>query len=340
MKIDMFCHILPKKYLDRVQKIAPDAKDMNKRVRSLFALFNLDDRFKLMDKFEDYVQVLTLAAPPIETFGPPSIAAELATIANDSLREMVDKYPDRFIGFVASLPLNDVDASLREAERAINSLGALGIQLFTNVLGKPLDKPEFEPLFQYMAHIDRPIWLHPTRGADFPDYKAERKSHYEIWFIFGWPYETSCCMAHLVFARIFEKYPNIKIITHHLGGIAPYQAGRVGHAWDMLGSRTSDEDYTSLMKSMKRRPIDYFKMFYADTALFGARESTRCGIQFFGVDHVVFGTDMPFDCRPNVHEEDSPYIRDTIDIIEKMDILTEHEKRAIFEGNAKKLLKI
>jgi aminocarboxymuconate-semialdehyde decarboxylase len=340
MKIDMFCHILPKKYLEKVQKIAPSAKDMNKRVRNLFALYDLDDRMRLMDKFDNYIQVLTLASPPIETFGPPHVTKELARIANDSLKELVEKYPERFLGFVASLPLNDIDASLKEADRAIKELGAFGIQLFTNVLGKPLDKPEFEPLFKYMAEIDRPIWIHPARGADFPDYKTEKKSHYEIWFIFGWPYETSVCMAHLVFGKIFERYPNIKIITHHLGGIAPYQAGRVGPAWDMLGSRTSDEDYESLIKSMKKRPIDYFKMFYADTALFGARESTRCGIQFFGVDHVVFGTDMPFDSRPNIHEEDSPYIRDTIDIIEKMDILSEKEKKAIFEGNAKRLLKI
>lgn len=340
MKIDMFCHILPKRYLDQVQKIAPDAKDMNKRVRNLFALYDLDDRFRIMDRFEDYVQVLTLSAPPIETFGPPSVTRELARIANDSLKELVDKYPDRFLGFVASLPLNDVEASLIEAKRAIEELGAFGIQLFTNVLGKPLDRPEFTPIFEYMAEIDRPIWIHPTRGADFPDYKAEKKSHYEIWFIFGWPYETSVCMAHLVFSKIFERYPNIKIITHHLGGIAPYQAGRVGPAWDMLGSRTSDEDYTELIRSMKKRPIDYFKMFYADTALFGAKESTRCGILFFGSDHVVFGTDMPFDSRPNVHEEDSPYVRETIRIIETLDILSDKERKDIFEENAKKLLKI
>lgn len=337
MKVDMFCHILPEKYLRKVEEVAPGGKDMNKRVRNVYALYDLDERFRIMDMFDDYVQVLTLAAPPIETFGPPTVTAELARIANDEMAALIAKYPDRFLGFVASLPLNDPEAALREAERALTELGAKGVQLFSNINGKPLDSPEFFPILELMAHKNRPIWIHPARAADFPDYKTEDKSKYEIWFILGWPYETSVCMARLVFAGIFKKFPDLRIITHHMGGVIPHVEGRIGPAWDMLGSRTSDEDYSELLRYLELRPIEYFRKFYADTALFGAFCPTLCGIAFFGADQVVFATDMPFDQRPRVHASDSPYIRRTIQIVEDLPIPPK-DKEKIFELNAKKLL--
>ncbi len=130
--------------------------------------------------------------------------------------------------------------------------------------------------------------MHPARGADFPDYKTEAKSKYEIWWTFGWPYETSAAMSRIVFSGMFDRHPNLKIVTHHMGGMIPYFEGRVGYGWDVLGSRTSDEDYVSLRQSMKKRPIDYFRNFYADTALFGGQAATKCGLDFFGVDHCRF----------------------------------------------------
>jgi predicted TIM-barrel fold metal-dependent hydrolase len=334
MKIDIFAHIFPKRYFDKMLEIAPDGKDMQKRVRNIPSIVDLDERFRIMDRFHDYVQVICLGAPPIEVFGPPSVSTELARIANDGMAELVQKYPRRFPGFVASLPMNDPDGFLKEAERAIKDLGAVGIQIFTNVLGKPLTKPETMPLFDLMAKLDRPIWMHPARGADFPDYKGEPKSHYEIWFIFGWPYETSVAMSHLVFSGLFDRHPDLKIITHHLGGMIPYFEGRVGPGWDQLGTRTSDEDYTLLLKKLKKRPLDYFHLFYADTALFGGKEGTICGVKFFGADRVLFGSDTPFD-----PEKGSAYIRWTIEIIDSLQI-SASERQAIYEGNARRLLKL
>jgi len=315
-------------------KVAPNGKDMHKRVRNIPCIVDLDERFRIMDMFDEYAQIICLGSPPIEVFGPPPISTDMAKLANDGMAELVQKYPDRFPGFIASLPMNDPKGLLAEANRAIKDLGAVGVQVFTNVLGRPLTKPETMPLFDLMAELDRPIWMHPARGADFPDYKGEPKSHYEIWFVFGWPYETSVAMAHMVFSGLFDRHPDLKIITHHLGGMIPYFEGRVGPGWDQLGTRTSDEDYTLLLKKLKKRPLDYFRLFYADTALFGAREATICGLKFFGVDRVLFASDSPFD-----PEKGSAYIRSTIEIIDSLDIKPE-KRQAIYEGNAKRLLKL
>ncbi len=334
MKIDIFNHIFPKKFFDKMVEVAPNGADMHKRVRNIPCIVDLDERFRIMDKFDDYCQVICLPSPPVEAFGPPPVSTELATIANDGMAELVRKYPDRFPAFIASLPMNDPEGLLAEARRAVTELGAVGVQIFTNVLGRPLDRPETMPLFDLMAELDCPVWLHPARGADFPDYKGEKKSHYEIWWTFGWPYETSAAMAHLVFSGLFDRHPDIKIITHHLGAMIPYFEGRVGHGWDQLGTRTSDEDYTLLLKKLKKRPFDYFHMFYADTAVFGAKEATVCGLKFFGAEKTLFASDSPFD-----PEKGAAYIRWTIEIIDGLDI-TPQERKAIYEGNARKLLKL
>lgn len=316
-------------------KVAGDHKDIGKRVRGVPMLADLDERFRVMDQFgEDYRQVLSLASPALEVLGGPNVAIELAEAANDGMAELVQKHPDRFPSFVASLPMNAPEAALDETQRAITKLGACGIQMFTNVLGKPLSSQEFRPLFGAMAEYDLPIWVHPARGAQFPDYLSETKSEYEIWWTFGWPYETSAMMARLVFAGLFDEYPALKIVTHHMGGMVPYFEGRVGPGWDQLGSRTSDEDLGKVLQRLKKRPIDYFHMFNADTAVFGSRAATICGLDFFGVDKVLFASDAPFD-----PEKGPMYIRETIKIIDELDI-SEVDRDKIYRANAVELLKL
>src|SRR5262249_32279707 len=98
---------------------------------------------------------------------------------------------------------------------------------------------------------------------------------YEICSVIGWPFETGAALARLVFSGIMDRFPNLKVIAHHLGGIIPYFEGRVAHSWDQLGTRTSDEDYSLILKKLKKRPFDYFKGVYGDTALAGARARRR-----------------------------------------------------------------
>ena len=160
-KIDVFTHISPPGYSEGVERLAGGLKDIGKRSRGVPMLHDLNIRFRVMDMFPGYQQVLSLPTPPIELFAQPAQGLELARIANDSMAELVRKHPDRFVGFAAALPMNDPEASLQEAHRAVRDLGAKGIQVHSNILGKPLVAAEFLPLFEAMVGYDLPIWLHP-----------------------------------------------------------------------------------------------------------------------------------------------------------------------------------
>src|SRR3990172_1402961 len=334
MKIDIFPHIFPKRFYERMQEVSSRSAYMQKRVREIPVLTDLDTRFRIMDRYHEYVQVLTLCSPPIEAFAGPKESPELAPLANDGMAELVSKHPDRFPGFVASLPMNNPNAAVEEIDRAIKILGATGVQIFSNVNGRPLDEPDFAPVFEKMAQVNLPIWIHPARPAEFADYKTEKKSLYEIWWVFGWPYESSVAMTRILFAGYFDRFPNLRIIIHHLGGMVPHFAGRIGGGLDQLGSRTDDEDLTVHLRKLKMRPYDYYKMFYGDTALFGAKHAMECGLAFFGADHVLFGTDMPFD-----PEKGTGFIRETIRCLEEMELSAEDQKK-IYEGNARKYLRL
>jgi predicted TIM-barrel fold metal-dependent hydrolase len=338
LKLDIFPHIFPQPYFERMKKIAeanPALAAQLKRWLHIPVLWDLDKRIKMMKRFPDYKQILTLSLPAIEFLGNSDETPELARLANDGMAQIVAKHPDLFPAFVASLPMNNVAASLEEMDRAIGKLGARGIQIFTNVNGRPLDEPEFFPIFERMAQkYDLPVWVHPARTAKFADYPSEQKSKYEIWWLFGWPYETSAFMARLVFSGMLDKLPRLKIITHHLGAMAPFFVNRLGYGMDQFGARTSDEDYEGLLKKMSKRPVDYFKMFYGDTSVNGSPAAIRCGIDFYGPKKVLFGTDCPFD------PQGGPlFIRETIKALDGMK-LKKDDLRRIYFGNAMGMLRL
>jgi predicted TIM-barrel fold metal-dependent hydrolase len=334
MKIDIFCHIFPQKFYDRMLKIPERGSTIKKRVTEIPSIVDLDVRFRIMDEFREYIQVVCLPAPPIEALGDAQHSPELAELGNDGMAELVAKHPSRFAGFIAAVPMNNPVAAVKEIERAVKKLGAVGIQIYTNVNGRPLDEPDFLPIFEKMAELDAPIWVHPARGAGFPDYQTEKKSKYELWWVFGWPYETSIFMARIIFAGYFDRFPKLKIITHHLGGMVPYFSGRTGPGLDQLGARTEEEDLTVYLRRLKKRPQEYFKMFYADTATFGSGAALRCGLDYFGVDQVLFASDSPFD-----PEKGAGYIRETIRCVDALEI-PEADRRKIYEGNARRMLRL
>jgi aminocarboxymuconate-semialdehyde decarboxylase len=231
--------------------------------------------------------------------------------------------------------MNDPKAAVDEMERACRQLGALGVQVYTHVNGHPPDEPRFDPVWAKAAELDRVIWVHPSRSASWPDYPTEKRSRYELWWVFGWEYDTAIFMARLVFAGVLERHPKLKILIHHGGSMVPHFAGRVGPGLDQLGTRTPPDQQGDIEHApLSKRPIEYFKMFYADTALFGAANAIRCSIDFFGIDHMLFASDSPFD-----PEKGPGYIRSTIDNIDSLD-LSDADRAAIYEGNARRLLRL
>lgn len=329
MRIDAYTHFIPEKFFAKV--VESNHPGIGKRMRELPAIHDLNVRKKVVDQFKDYAQILSHGMPPLEALAKGQEVEEYAKLLNDGFAEICKKDPDRFPGWVAQSALGAPDLGIKEAKRAIAN-GALGVQIYTHVNGRPLDDPEFEPFFAAMNEIDKPIWLHPARTAAMSDYATESKSKYEIWWAFGWSYETAAAMARLVFSGIMDKYPKLKIITHHFGGIVPMVEGRIGPGWDQLGARTSDEDLSLVLKRLKKRPLDYFKhSFYADTATFTGVSAMHAGFGFFDLDKIVFASDCPFD-----PEKGTMYTRETLRIIEGLD-MPKADKDKVWHGNLERI---
>ena len=332
-KIDIYNHVMPLPYLELMRSHYSDA-GMVKRITGTRMVWDMDARVEMLAAWPEVQQVLTLSSPAPEQIAGPEESPQMARVANDGMAAICAKYPHKFPAFVAAIPMNNVAASLVEMDRAIDRLGARGIEIKTNVNGRPLDDPEFFPIFERATnHHKVPIWMHPIRPASFSDYKAEPKSRYEIWQVMGWPYETTAAMARIVFSGMMDKLPDLKIITHHCGGMLPYFGGRAEALWAQIGSRTTDEDYSHVLRDLKRPFMDYFKSFYGDTVLGGSASALRCGLDFFGPDRVVFASDCPFD------PEGGPmFIREGIRSIEDLN-LPDDVKQKIYIENARKLLK-
>jgi predicted TIM-barrel fold metal-dependent hydrolase len=325
-KIDAFAHILPRPYLDRLERhleSSISADQLRYYREGIFGfvpvLTDLEARWRKIEPYGDYRQVLVLAVPPLEEVGPPDIAAEFARLANDEMAELVQKHPDRFAGFAAALPMNGIEAAIQEAGRAARELGALGVQLYTNVQGVPLDDPRFDPLLGQIEQLDRTVWLHPTRNAGWPDYPTERRSDYGLWWSLGWPYETAAALSRLVYSGRMEEHPNLRVLAHHGGGMVPHFSARLA-----MGP-----GYRQTKDHLPRPALEYFRRFYADTALFGAPHAVRCVVDFFGAGHVLFGTDIPLG-PPDAVEA-------TIADLEAAG-LSDDDLSAIYAGNAEQVV--
>jgi uncharacterized protein len=329
MKIDIFPHIMPPKFFEKFKKVVK-SEIHTILLENNATLWNLEKRFQVMDKFDDYVQVLTMASPALENIADPKMAVDLSRMANDELSELYHKNPDRFAAAVGCLPMNDMDAALKELDRCIKDLHLRGVQIFTPTLDKPLDSPEYMPLYEKMSYYNLPIWIHPQREPSYADYKTEKASKYDLFSLFGWVYETTAFMARLVMSGVLEKYPNLKIITHHGGAMVPFLENRItgflGGAELAIHKKTTED--------LRKPVIDYFKMFYADTAIYGHTPGLMLSHNFYGPEHLMFGTDMPYDPTFGLK-----YVKATIEAIEEMDI-SKAEKKMIFEGNARKLLRL
>ena len=292
--IDVFNHCLPPRFVAACRSAMAKPMVMFDRAVLMPGMSDLEERLRIMDDFPGYRQILSLASPPVESIAAPDRSPELARIGNDTQAEWVAAHPDRFPGFIASLPMNNPTAALAETRRAIEDLGALGVQLYTHINAAPIDTPEVMEILALINELRRPVWLHPLRASTVADYPDETISKYDIWWAFGWPHETSVCASRLVFAGVFDQWPDLKIITHHAGGTIPMMEGRIEAGLALLGTRYPSEHQEAAQTKLKEKPIDAFRRFYADTATFGSKLAVDAGVQFFGEDRMLFASDFPF----------------------------------------------
>ena len=304
-KIDIFAHILTPRYAEKFASYNPEIK---KRVEyATLPVADLTVREKLMSTYPDVVQVVTMANIPLEKFCPEH-SPELARIGNEELAELVSRRPDMFFGAVAVLPMNDVDASVEEIDYALGKLQLSGIQVQTRIGTEWLASEKFRPILAKMAQYNRPIWIHPDNNDNID---------FDIG-IFSWPFETTHCMLRLVESGVFNEFPHLKFIVHHAGAMVPYFKDRLNCL--IPNSRGAFPGIH-----------EHFKKFYVDTAIYGNTDALMCAYNYYGADHMFFGTDAPLGPRMGL-------VEDTIRSIEKMNI-PEDEKDDIFRFNAVKLFK-
>lgn len=336
-KVDAFCHLIPHAYFERLFQLEANSQsaNMRQRVANIPSLVDLDVRFRQMDEFPEYRQIINIPVPAVEDLGSPELSREFARLGNEGMAELVERYPDRFAGFAACVPLDDPDAAVEELDYAVGALGAVGVQIYTHVHGRAMDDPRLDVFYERAAELERVVQVHPCRNATWADYPTEARSKFEIWWTFGWEYDLSAFMARIVFGGVLDRFPKLRLLIHHGGSMVPHFSGRVGPGWDQLGARTPQNHNDDIEGwPLQHRPIDYFKMMYVDTAMFGAAHALRCSIDFYGVGRVLFASDSPYD-----PEKGPGYIRATIRNITEIG-LSEDVQAAIFHGNTERLFGI
>lgn len=329
--IDVFCHLMPPDYAKTCMEEAPHKSHMFVRALNVATMADMDKRLEVLKRFPGYKQIPNIVSPPVETFAGPDKSPRLAALGNDEIKKIVEAHPECYEGFIAGIPFNNVAASVEEIKR-VKDMGAKGIQIYAHMNGEAIDTEKYWPIYEICEKLDLPVLIHPVGGQMVPEFPTETRSKYELWFTIGWPYQTTVAMMRLAFSGVFEDFPNLKIITHHVGAMIPMLEGRIGNGLKMYGGRTAPELREELTATrMKGDPLDTFRKFYADTASFGSASAIRAGLDFFGRDHLLFATDMPFD-----PEQGPGYIDRTLKCIDQLN-LDEADKAAILHGNAERL---
>jgi predicted TIM-barrel fold metal-dependent hydrolase len=332
MRIDAHTHFSPPKFLEFAERAEGRPFGLSPLYKSLPALTGVQARINLLDHNEIDINVL-VPVPWIEGFHniyvDPALAAQAARLMNDELASVIAYHPTRLRG-VAILPVVDPGAMVAELHRAVTQLGFVGAYVAVSPTAKRLDHPDFEQLYKALVDLDATLWLHPSRSPFVPDYTDEKLSQYYEWQLVGWPYDTTSAMFRIVFSGVFDRYPTIRIITHHHGAFIPLLAPRLGSNWPIL------ETVGLPMPSKISKPyVEHFRNFYCDTAASGfAPKALELAVDFFGPEKVLFGSDVPFDV-----ENGQIFISETLRSIDAMAVSPE-TRSALLSKNAMRILKL
>jgi uncharacterized protein len=330
-RIDAHTHFSSLKFLDALEKQDGKPFVLGGMYRSKPALTDPKARLAILDRNEVDIHVL-VPVPWLEAFpriaSDRALAPQFARIINDEIAAVVAAQPTRFKG-VALLPAVDPDAMVAELHRAVKELGFVGAYVPVGPTAKRMDHPDYEALYATIVELDVMLWLHPSRPP-LPDYLDEKTSRYQMWQQMGWPYDTTSAMYRIVFSGVFERYPGIRIITHHHGGFVPYYAGGMMGSW-----AASEEEGTQLSDKISRPYIDHFKKFYCDTACKDfVPKVLELALDFFGPERMLFGSDTPFGAADGQN-----FTAGALRSIEAMQIAPQ-VRATILSENARRILKI
>ena len=330
-RIDAHTHFSSLKVLDALEKEDGKPFVLDRMYRSKPALTDPKARLAILDRNEIDIHVL-VPVPWLEAFPrvaqDRALAPRFARMMNDEIAAVVAGAPTRFRG-VALLASVDPDAMVAELHRAVKELGFVGAYVPVGPTAKRMDHPDFEALYRAIVELDVMLWLHPSRPP-LADYVDEKTSLYQVWQQMGWPYDTTSAMYRIVFSGVFERYPGIRIITHHHGGFVPYYVG------GMLGSwAASEEEGRPVSDKIARPYIDHFKKFYCDTACKDfVPKVLDLALDFFGPERMLFASDTPFGAG-----DGERFTSGALRSIEAMGIPPD-TRATILCGNAQRILRI
>jgi aminocarboxymuconate-semialdehyde decarboxylase len=240
------------------------------------AIHDIDFRLSVIDAYGDYRQILTPMPAPL-VFDAEAVSASSLVQAvsrnNEELAEIAARHPDRFIGHVGATPITDPDAATEEAIRCVRDLGALGVQLEADAVSFPLHDDRYEPLFAAMEELGAAVWLHPCRTPGKPGF-APSTGSFLLFFAFGWTFDTTITISQLIFAGLYDRHPNLKLIAHHGGGLIPHFSGRI-EMMPLLAGLDPSGSLREALDRLQRKPSEYYKMLYVDMAMFGGEHSAR-----------------------------------------------------------------
>ncbi len=274
---------------------------------------DLNIRRKMLDDHGIDMQVYTMTTPGthVET---PATAVKLASLVNDEFAEGIAAHPGRFSA-LATLPLNDPAASVKELDRAMRQLKLPGAMLFSNVNGVALADPRFLPLYELANDLEAVLYIHPTHPLG-----VEAMTEYWLMPLVGFLFDTTLAASKLVFTGIPEKFPKITWVLTHMGGAIPYLAERLDRGY---------RAFKECRVNIQRPPSEYLKKFYFDTVNFNT-DALNLAIAFAGADHLLAGSDY-------AHQIGSPKLM--LESIRALNI-SETDRAAILGGNASRLLRL
>jgi aminocarboxymuconate-semialdehyde decarboxylase len=288
--------------------MAKQAADIRSRIGTT------DERFAVMDEMGVDVQLICPSPPQIYYNLPLDVGMQAARALNDGIAEYVGKHKDRLVA-LGGVPMQDGGEAAKELERGMKQLGFKGVEILTNVNGKELSDPAFAPFWKKAEELDALVLIHPT-GFTQP----QRFARFYFNNVIGNPLDTTMALHYLIFDGVLERHPKLKILAVHGGGYLGAYSGRIDHAW---GARSDSN------AGLPKPPTSYLKQVYVDTVVFTPHQ-LKALVDLFGADHVLMGTDYPFDMLEY----------DPIGHIASVDSFDESTRAKLAGGNLKKLVGI